>query len=106
MALLLLVSNKSAKSAPKESVLPVLELLPHEVIVMPADTQALTESAKADLVILDGREDLTGARTMARLFHSSGSMVPLMLVATEGALATISAEWALSDFVVDTAGPA
>ncbi|MDR1430974.1 MAG: response regulator transcription factor [Propionibacteriaceae bacterium] len=109
MALLLLVSNKSAKNAPNqpaEPALPVLELLPYEVLLVPADTQALTESAKADLVILDGREDLTSARMMARLFSSSGITVPLMLVAAETALATISAEWALADFVVDSAGPA
>jgi DNA-binding response OmpR family regulator len=106
MALLLLVSNELAKGDASSAPLSVLELLPHEIITVPADTQALTESAKVDMVVLDGREDLAGARMMARLFHSSGSTVPLLLIVSEGGLATVSAEWALSDFVLDTAGPA
>ncbi|MDR1710961.1 MAG: response regulator transcription factor [Propionibacteriaceae bacterium] len=106
MALLLLVSNELAKAASGQQALPVLELLPHEVVTVPADTQALTESAKADLVVLDGRDDLAGARMMARLFNSSGSTIPLLLVIAESGLAAISAEWGLSDFVIDSAGPA
>lgn len=68
--------------------------------------QALTESARVDLVVLDGRTDLAGARTMARLFTSSGSTVPLLLVVTEGGFAALAADWGISDVVLDTAGPA
>ncbi len=106
MAQLLLVSNEIANGTPAERSLPVLALLNHEIIAAAADTQALTESARCDVVVLDGRADLAGARMMARLFQSSGSTVPLLLVLTESGLAAVAADWGLSDVVLDTAGPA
>lgn len=106
MAHLLLVSNVVAAGTPAERSLPVLALLPHEIQGVAADTQALTESARADLVVLDGRTDLAGARTMARLFTASGSTVPVLLVITESGLAAVAADWGISDVVLDTAGPA
>ena len=104
MAQLLLVSNDVAAGA--ERSLPVLALLPHDIHLVGADTQALTESARADLVVLDGRSDLAGARMMARLFQSSGSTVPLLLVLAESGLAAVAADWGISDMVLDTCGPA
>ena len=106
MAQLLLVSNAVARGTPAEISLPVLSLLAHDIRGVAADTLALTESARADLVVLDGRADLPGARTMARLFNSSGSTVPLLLVLTESGLAAVAADWGLADVVLDTAGPA
>ena len=106
MAQLLLVSNEVAGGIPAERSLPVLALLAHEIQRVAADTQALTESARCDLVVLDGRSDLAGARMMARLFQSSGSTVPLLLVLTESGLAAVASDWGLSDVVLDTAGPA
>ncbi len=106
MAQLLLVSNVVANGTSAERSLPVLALLSHEIIGVAADTQALTESARVDLVVLDGRADLAGARMMSRLFQSSGSTVPLLLVLTESGLAAVAADWGLSDVVLDTAGPA
>ena len=106
MAQLLLVSNEVTSGAPAERSLPVLALLPHTIHQVAADTQALTESARSDLVVLDGRKDLAGARMMARLFQSSGSTVPLLLVLTESGLAAVASDWNISDMVLDTAGPA
>ncbi len=106
MAKLLLVSNEVAGGVPAERSLPVLALLSHEILGVAADTQALTESARCDIVVLDGRNDLAGARMMARLFQSSGSTVPMLLVLTESGLAAVAADWGLSDVVLDTAGPA
>ncbi len=103
MAQLLVVSNTLAQPGTQES-LPVLDLLPHEVKVVPADTQALTEAARFDVVVLDGRTDLAGARMMTRLFSSSGSTVPLLLVLAEAGLAAVSSDWGLSDLIVETAG--
>ncbi|MCA0295889.1 MAG: response regulator transcription factor [Actinobacteria bacterium] len=105
MAQLLLVSNDVAPGAAERS-LPVLALLSHEIHQVATDTQALTESARADLVVLDGRTDLAGARMMARLFQSSGSTVPLLLVLTESGLAAVAADWGISDMILDTCGPA
>jgi DNA-binding response OmpR family regulator len=106
MAQLLLVSNEVAAGTPAEFSLPVLALLPHDIRGVAPDTQALTESARADLVVLDGRTDLAGARTMARLFQSSGSTVPVLLVLAESGLAAVAADWGVSDLVLDGAGPA
>jgi DNA-binding response OmpR family regulator len=106
MAQLLLVSNDVAGGASPERSLPVLALLPHEIHQVATDTQALTESARVDLVVLDGRSDLAGARMMARLFQSSGSTVPLLLVLTESGLAAVASDWGISDMILDTSGPA
>ncbi len=106
MAQLLLVSDEIAAGTPAERSLPVLALLPHDIRGVAAQTVALTESARADLVVLDGRADLAAARTMARLFQSSGSTVPLLLVLAENGLAAIAPDWGLSDVVLETAGPA
>ncbi len=106
MAQLLLISNDMANDVPPERSLPVLALLAHEIHGAAADTAALTESASCDVVVLDGRDDLAGARMMARLFQSSGSTVPVLLVLRESGLAAVAADWGLGDVVLDTAGPA
>ena len=103
MALLLVVSDDIAASPPHTPDWPALDVLAHDISVVPHDTQALTQSATADVVVLDGRRDLAGARTMARLFTSSGSTVPLLLAVTEGDLPSITPDWGVSDFVLDTA---
>lgn len=104
MAQLLVVSNTLAQGEAAEQSLPVLTLLPHEIRIVGADTQALTDSARSDVVVLDGRADLAGARMMTRLFASSGSTVPLLLVLPESGLAAVSSDWGLSDVIVETAG--
>ncbi|MCA0252963.1 MAG: response regulator transcription factor [Actinobacteria bacterium] len=106
MAQLLVVSSTLTQGNTSDHSLPVLTLLPHEITVVAADTDALTSAARCDVVLLDGRIDLAGARTMARLFTSSGSTVPLLLVLAESGFAAVSAEWGLSDVIVDTAGVA
>ena len=103
MARLLVVSTSLASGG---SGWPALELLAHDAEIVPVDTQALTQAADADLVVLDGRDDLASARTMARLFTSSGSAVPLLLVLPEGGLPSVAPDWGLADIVLDTAGPA
>ncbi|MDR3070301.1 MAG: response regulator transcription factor [Propionibacteriaceae bacterium] len=106
MALLLVVSKGVDAHLSPEQLLPVLALLSYDIAAIDAGTEALTESARADLIVLDGRSDLASARMMARLFHSAGSTVPLLLVVSESGFAAISPEWGLSDMVVDTASPA
>jgi len=106
MAVLLAVSNDMAAAVPHAPDWPALDLLPHDITVVPYDTQALTESAKSDLVVLDGRRDIAAARTMAHLFASSGSTVPLLLVLAESDLPAVSSDWGLTDFVLDTASTA
>lgn len=106
MATVLLVSPVFADPKAKASPLPVLGLLTHDVRNAPPDANALTESARVDVVVLDGQEDLAAARALCRLFASSGSTVPILLVVTEGGLAALSPDWGVADFVLASAGPA
>jgi DNA-binding response OmpR family regulator len=89
-----------------ESVLPALELLPHQVRVLPAEGAALLDSGPADALLVDGRGDLPRVRSLCRLIRTTGVTVPLILVTTEGGLTAVTAEWGVDDVVLATAGPA
>ncbi len=102
MELILLTSA----SQPTTEVLPALGLLPHQVTVLPQDISALVDRGLGDVVLVDARRELAGARTFIRLLAAMGSAVPVVAVLTEGGLIAISGEWAVDDFVLDTAGPA
>jgi DNA-binding response OmpR family regulator len=56
-------------------------------------------------VVIDARDDLSGARTMCRLFASSGVTIPVLLVVGETALAVVNHEWGISDVILESAGP-
>jgi DNA-binding response OmpR family regulator len=89
-----------------ESVLPALELLPHDVRVLPAEGAALLDAGPSDAVMVDGRGDLPRVRSLCRLIRATGIGVPLILVTTEGGLTAVSADWSVDDVVLATAGPA
>ncbi|WP_375482112.1 DNA-binding response regulator [uncultured Jatrophihabitans sp.] len=91
---------------PTAEVLPALGLLPHHVTVLPQDAGALVDRSLGDAVLVDARRDLMGARSFIRLLTAMGTAVPVVAVLTEGGLIAISGEWAVDDFVLDTAGPA
>ncbi len=91
---------------PTAEVLPALGLLPHQVTVLPQDAGALVDRAMGDAVLVDARRDLMGARSFVRLLTAMGTSVPVLAVLTEGGLIAVSGEWAVDDFVLDTAGPA
>jgi DNA-binding response OmpR family regulator len=91
---------------PTAEVLPALGLLPHQVTVLPLDAGALVDRSLGDAVLVDARRDLMGARAFVRLLTAMGTAVPVIAVLTEGGLIAISSEWAVDDFVLDTAGPA
>ncbi len=105
MAVLLLVGNDHPDASGSPG-LPALSLLAHEVRFAPADATALTESARTDVVIIDGHTDLASARMICRLFKSSGITVPVLLVVSEGGFAAVTPEWSLGDVIIDSAGPA
>ena len=91
---------------PTAEVLPALGLLPHQVTVLPQDASALVDRGLGDVVLVDARRDLMAARSFIRLLNAMGTNVPMLAVLTEGGLIAISGEWAVDDFVLDTAGPA
>jgi DNA-binding response OmpR family regulator len=100
---LLLLSNSMQPSA---EVLPALGLLLHNVRVAPSEVSALLDTPPVDAVLIDGRRDLPHVRSLCRLLRTTGIDCPLLLVATEGGLAAVTADWGVDDVVLNTAGPA
>ena len=103
MATLLLLTNAMQPSA---EVLRALGLLSHTVRVAPLELSALLDTAPVDAVLVDARRDLIAARSLTRLMQTTGITAPVFAVLTEGGLAGLSAEWAVDDVLLDTAGPA
>ena len=58
-----------------EAVLPALSLLPHEVRPLRPEVSALLEAGPHDIVLVDARTDLVGARSLCRLLDSSGDLL-------------------------------
>lgn len=103
MAELLLLTRSLALSS---EVLPALALLSHKVRVLPPEVSALVSAPASDIVLVDGRRDLAGARSLCRLIRTTGIDNTIILISTEGGLAAVSADWGIDDVVLDTAGPA
>jgi DNA-binding response OmpR family regulator len=100
--LLLLTSALQAST----EVLPGLALLGHQVKVLPAEGSALLDAPDAQLLLVDGRQDLAHARDLCRLIRTTGSDAPVLLVVTEGGLAVVAHDWGMDDVVLHTCGPA
>src|SRR5690606_34452309 len=103
MATLLWLTNDTGASA---EILPAVELLPHQVKIAPAEATALLEAPPADVILLDARRDLVGARSLCRLIGTTGKDSPLLVIAGEGGLPALSADWGFDDLLLATAGPA
>ncbi|OYN99754.1 transcriptional regulator [Enemella evansiae] len=101
-ATLLLLSRERATAA---DILPALGLLSHTIRIAAAEAASLLD-VEPDVVLVDGRIDLVGARNLCRTLAAAGNGLPVLLVLTEGGLAALSAEWAPDDFILATAGPA
>src|SRR5215212_4384833 len=103
MATLLILTNDMHAAA---EILPALELLPHSVKVAQAEATALLDAPSADVILLDARRDLVGARSLCRLMETTGKEAPLLVIVSEGGLAALSADWGFDDLLLATAGPA
>ena len=103
MSTLLLLTSALQPSA---EVLPALTLLPHTVRVLPAEGSALIDAPPADLVLVDGRQDLAKARDLTRLLRTIGTTSPVLLILTEGGLSVTAVDWGFDDLLLSTAGPA
>lgn len=103
MSHILLLTNSRGSSV---EVLPALELLNHQVHILPAEPTALLDADPADVIFLDARKDLVGARSLTQLLKATGLSAPLLLILTEGGMAAVSSAWAVDDIVLESAGPA
>ena len=90
---------------PSDRILPALGLLAHQLRVLPAEATALLDGPTADLILVDGRRDLPGARALCRVIRATGTDIPLLLVVTEGGLAAVAADWGIDDLLLESAGP-
>ena len=102
MALVLVLTNAPLS----EPVLPALELLSHRVRQIPAEPAQLVSAPDYDVVVVDGRHDLVGAKSLCRLLRATGQDAPLLLVVTEGGMSALSGDWGIDDVLLATAGPA
>ncbi|MGI8722385.1 MAG: winged helix-turn-helix transcriptional regulator [Geodermatophilaceae bacterium] len=95
-------------SQPTTEVLPALGLLTHHVRVIPARLDSLLSdvAGNEDVVIVDARMDLAGARTLCKMLSSTGVAAALVAVLTDGGLIALSPDWGCDDVLLDTAGPA
>lgn len=102
MALILVLTSAPAS----ERVLPALELLSHRVRQIPAEPAQLVSAPESEVVIVDGRHDLAGARSLCKLLRTTGQDAPLLLVVTEGGMTAVSGDWGIDDVLLTDAGPA
>jgi DNA-binding response OmpR family regulator len=98
-----MTAGAGADAAP---VLPALELLAHTVRIAPRDLKSLLNGPTPDVVMVDARYDLVGARGTCRLLRTTGLTVPLLAVLSEGGLVALTGEWGVDDILLVTAGPA
>ena len=87
-------------------VLPSLELLSHRVRQIPAEPAQLVNAPSADIIFVDARLDLVGAKSLCKILNTTGLDAPLLLVVTEGGLTAVSTDWGVDDVILVTAGPA
>ena len=93
-------------SAVNDEVLPALALLSHSTRLIPAQPDQLITAPDSDLILVDARSNLMGAKSLCQILRTTGSSVPLLLVITEGGLTAVSPDWGVDDVVLNTAGPA
>jgi DNA-binding response OmpR family regulator len=90
---------------PTTEVLPALGLLGHRVAVSEFDVTPLLAGG-SDAVLVDGRFNLANARAFTRVLANAELNLPVLAVLKEGGLVALSADWAVDDVLLDTAGPA
>ncbi|MDT2009933.1 response regulator transcription factor [Rhodococcus opacus] len=101
MELLVLTSDPDP-----ESVLPALGLLAHTARSAPLEASSFLDTDRVDVVLVDARADIAAARDLCRSRTTSGSVVPVVAVLTEGGLVAVTPEWGLDDILLTGAGPA
>lgn len=85
-----------------------LQYLGHQIERLSLDqlSRADTDSITADIVVADACLDLSLAPAIAEAVAQTRIAAPIIVVLSEGGLATTSAKWNVADIVLTTAGPA
>ncbi|ALO65976.1 transcriptional regulator [Arthrobacter alpinus] len=103
MSQILLLTNNHGSSV---DILPALELLSHEIHILPAVATALLDARPSEIIMVDARTDLAGSRSLCQILRATGISIPLLLILTEGGMAVVTAAWAADDMILESAGPA
>ncbi|HEU5420038.1 MAG TPA: response regulator transcription factor [Streptosporangiaceae bacterium] len=90
---------------PSAEILPSLTLLPHAVRVAAGLPAPGGGGPQPDVVLVDARRDLVGARRLVQALRGRDQAIPVMVIVTEGGWAAVSADWGAADVVLHTAGP-
>ena len=100
MASILVLSSDEGSS-----VLPALSLLSHRVRTIPAEPAALVNAPTADIVVVDARHDLAGAKALCRILTTTGLSAALLVAVSEAGMPALNSEWGFDDVVLASAGP-
>jgi DNA-binding response OmpR family regulator len=76
------------------------------VRLIAAEPAQLVNAPSADVIFVDARVDLVGAKSLCKILNTTGLDAPLILVVTEGGLTAVSTDWGVDDVILVTAGPA
>ena len=88
-----------------DSVLPSLPLLAHRTRrCAPTAAAATAGATEVDVVLVDARADLAGARSLCRLL-SSAVEAPVVAVMTEGGLVVLNGDWGVDEILMEGTGP-
>lgn len=90
-------------SAERLNPLPSLEILGHQISIIGFDPQELSEAPRHELVILDARQNLLGAKSVGRILTAAQWQKPMLLVVSESVLPAVNGEWGLDDFLLESA---
>ncbi|GAA3597719.1 two-component system response regulator GlnR [Klugiella xanthotipulae] len=93
-------------SAGEHDALPALGLLNHQVRFIPLTTSHLLGAPESDLILVDARRDLAGAKSLCTSLRSAGISTPVIVILSEGGFTAIGAGWGATDVIIATAGPA
>ncbi|TRY18603.1 response regulator transcription factor [Tessaracoccus rhinocerotis] len=83
----------------------MLALLSHTSILAADSETALAHIDGADVVLVDGREDLAWARAITSTLHSAREEAPILLLVPMNGLALIGRDWGFSDFLLVDSEP-
>ena len=91
---------------PSADALPSLELLTHQVRVLPAEASVLLDAPPHEAILVDGTRSLPQARSLCRFIRTTGATAPLLLIVTDGGLSALQTDWGMDDVLLNHAGPA
>lgn len=90
-------------TAASDAPVPQLEILGHSIKTIGMDPALLASAPSHQLTVLDCRGNLLEAKALARILQAAGWQIPVLLWLEESALAAVSSEWGMRDFLLSTA---